>query len=75
MDFENITNEDLIEMENMSPQLLTHDELYFIETSERLKNIEQKLCEILTNLCVLTSKIGNIITVLQNMDNCVLLRN
>ena len=36
MDFENITNEDLIEMENMSPQPLTHDELYFVETSERL---------------------------------------
>ena len=34
MDLENITNEDLIEMENMSPQPLTHDELYFIETSE-----------------------------------------
>ena len=74
MNFELINEDDLVEMQVMTPQPLTHDELYFIETTERLKTIENKIEEVLKELCVITSKIANIYTVLQNTNNCILLR-
>ena len=71
MDFEFVSENELIEMR---PQPLTQEEIYFIETTDRLKCIEKKLDQVLTELCAVTSKIGNIITVLQHIDKCILLR-
>ena len=70
MDFEFVSENELIET---SPQPLTREEIYFIETTNRLKTIEKKIEEVLKDLCVITSKIANIYTVLQN-TNCTLLR-
>ena len=74
MNFELINNEDLIEMENITPPPLTSDEKNYIETIERLKTIEKKVEEVLKELCVTTSKIANICTILQHMDGCILMR-
>ena len=71
MDFEYVSENDLIET---SPQPLTQEEIYFIETTEKLKTIENKIEEVLKELCIITSKIANIYTVLQNTNNCILLR-
>ena len=71
MDFEFVSENELIET---NPQPLTREEIYFIETTNRLKTIENKIEEVLKELCVITSKIANIYTVLQNTNNCILLR-
>ena len=71
MDFEFVSENEFIET---SPQPLTREEIYFIETTNRLKTIENKIEEVLKELCVITSKIANFYTVLQNTNNCILLR-
>ena len=71
MDFEFVSENQLTEM-NQQP--LTQEEIYFIETTNRLKTIENKIEEVLKELCVITSKLANIYTVLQNTNNCILLR-
>ena len=60
MDFVNISENDLIEMENMEP-IMTEKDKQYIETIEELKIIEKKLDEVLKQLCAVTSSICNII--------------
>ena len=43
MDFEHISESDLVET---SPLPLTQEEIYFIETTDRLKTIEKKIEEV-----------------------------
>ena len=74
MDFETITEEDLIEMENMEPLPLTEKDKQQKETIEQLKLIEKKLDEVLKQLCAVTSSICNIVYKLNDMDKCILLR-
>ena len=74
MDFETITEEDLIEMENMEPSKMTEKDNQQKETIEQLKLIEKKLDEVLKQLCAVTSSICNIIYKLNDMDKCILLR-
>ena len=74
MEFEHVNESELIEMENMETTPMTENGKHYIETMRELKNIERKLDEILKQLCKVTSSICNIVTKLNHMDSCILLR-
>ena len=47
----------------------------YVDMKQGLWKVEKQLQDIVSKLCELTSKIGNIITKLNHMDNCVVLRD
>ncbi len=65
MNFESITETELMQMENASS---THDETYYLETIEKLNNLEIKLDNIYKQLCELGSQIGNTYTILNDFN-------
>ena len=74
MNFIHITEDTLIELENMETAPITQEEKYYIETTIRLKGIENTLEDVLKKLCNIVSDISNIVTKLNHMDSCILLK-
>ena len=74
MNYEFITEDTLLELENIETPPLTQEEKYYIETINRLKDIENNLGDVLKKLCIIVSDISNIVTKLNHMDSCILLK-
>ena len=74
MDYENISDELLIELENASISPLSKNEEQFIELNKTMRDIENQLTTIINMLCIMTSQIGNIITKLNYIDTSVILK-
>ena len=74
MDYENISDELLIELENASISPLSKNEEQFIELNKTMRDIENQLTTIINMLCIMTSEIGNIITKLNYIDTSVILK-
>ena len=75
MNFEIITEDTLLELENTETTPLTQEEKYYIETMKRLTDIENSLGDVLNKLCIIVSDISNIITKLNHIDDCIILKN
>ena len=65
---------DFDSLERLSPVPLTKEEIEYIELKKGLWSIEKELGKVNTQLCELVSRIGNIITKLNDMDNSIILR-
>ena len=74
MDYEKLSEYLLLELENISISPLTKNEEQYIELNNTMRNIENELTTIINMLCILTSKIGNIITKLNYIDASVILK-
>ena len=75
MTFEIITEDTLLELENTETTPLTQEEKYYIETMKRLTDIEKSLGDVLNKLCIIVSDISNIVTKLNHIDDCIILKN
>ena len=75
MAFECLSTDYLQELENLSTTPMTQEEMQYIEMKQALYDIENRLQELNTSLCLLVSKVCNIITVLNGIQNCVILRD
>jgi len=53
---------------------MTQEEIQFLETKQSLNDIQDRLQELNASLCILVSKVCNIITILNSIQNCVILR-
>ena len=74
MDYEQISSDLLIELENETISPLSKNEEQYIELNNTMRNIENELTTIINMLCILTSQIGNIITKLNYLDTSVILK-
>ena len=74
MDYEQISSDLLIELENESISPLSKNEEQYIELNNTMINIENQLTTIINMLCIMTSQIGNIITKLNYLDTSVILK-
>jgi len=74
MDYEYISEDLLIELENSPITPLTENEKHYIELNKTMCDIEKQLTTIINMLCELTSQIGNIITKLNYLDASVILK-
>ena len=74
MDYEHLSDAYLQELESMSTAPMTQEEIQFLETKQSLNEIENRLQELNASLCILVSKVCNIITILNSIQNCVKLR-
>ena len=74
MDYEHLSDAYLQELESMSTAPMTQEEIQFLETKQSLNEIENRLQELNASLCILVSKVCNIITILNSIQNCVILR-
>ena len=74
MDYEHLSDAYLQELENTSTTPMTQEEIQFLETKQSLNDIQDRLQELNASLCILVSKVGNIITILNSIQNCVILR-
>ena len=68
MDYENITDDLLIELDNMSTKSMTDSELNYIQIKQSIYKIENDLMNVNKQLCVIVSQISNIITVLNYLN-------
>ena len=75
MNFIHITEDTLLELENTETTPMTQEEKYYIETMKRLTDIENSLGDVLNKLCIIVSDISNIITKLNHIDDCIILKN
>ena len=73
MDYEQISSDLLIELENESNPEIKNKEQY-IELNNTMRDIENQLTTIINMLCIMTSQIGNIITKLNYIDTSVILK-
>ena len=74
MDFECLSESYLQELENTSTAPMTQEEIQFLETKQALYDIENRLQELNASLCLLVSKVCNIVTILNGLQNSVILR-
>ena len=74
MDYEHISEELLIELENTSITELTVEEERYIEMTREFKKTNEQLTEIITILCELVSKLSNIQYKLNLLDDSVVLK-
>ena len=75
MDYEHLSESYLQELENTSTAPMTQEEIQFLETKQSLNEIENRLQELNTSLCILVSKVCSILTILNSIQNCVILRD
>ena len=61
MDYEQISSDLLIELENETISPLSKNEEQYIELNNTMRNIENELTTIINMLCIITSQISNII--------------
>ena len=73
MDYEKLSEDLLLELENESNPEIKNKEQY-IELNNTMRDIENQLTTIINMLCILTSQIGNIITKLNYIDASVILK-
>ena len=73
MDYEKLSEDLLLELENESNPEIKNKEQY-IELNNTMRDIENKLTTIINMLCIMTSQIGNIITKLNYLDTSVILK-
>ena len=74
MDYEYISEDLLIELENSPITALTKEEEEYIKLNRTMCDIEKQLTTIINMLCHLTTEIGNIITKLNYIDASVILK-
>ena len=74
MDFECLSESYLQELENTSTAPMKQEEIQFLETKQALYDIESRLQELNASLCILVSKVCNIVTILNGLQNSVILR-
>ena len=70
---EKLSEDLLLELENESNPEIKNKEQY-IELNNTMRDIENQLTTIINMLCIMTSKIGNIITKLNYIDTSVILK-
>ena len=73
MDYEQISSDLLIELENDIPELTAEEERY-IEMTIEFKKTNEQLTEIITILCELVSKLSNIQYKLNLLDDSIVLK-
>ena len=73
MDYEHISEDLMYELENAEPLPLTCEESRYIELTRELNMMNAQLTEIVKTLCILVSKIGNLQTKLNSMDDNIIL--
>ena len=61
MDYEHLSESYLQELENTSTAPMTQEEIQFLEVKQSLNEIENRLQELNTSLCILVSKVCNIV--------------
>ena len=74
MDYEHLSDAYLQELENTSTAPMTQEEIQFLETKQSLNDIENRLRELNTSLCILVSKVCNIITILNSIQDRIVLK-
>ena len=74
MDYEKLSEDLLLELENESITPLSKNEEQYIELNNTMRDIENQLTTIINMLCILTSQIGNIITKLNYLDTSIILK-
>ena len=74
MDYEHITDDLLIELEQMSTKSMTDSELDFVQIKQSIYRIENDLMNVNKQLCAIVSQISNIINVLNDMDKHIILK-
>ena len=74
MDYEQISSDLLIELENASIPELTKEEEQYIEMTREFKKTNEQLTEIIKILCELVSKLSNIQYKLNLLDDSVVLK-
>ena len=74
MDYEKLSEDLLLELENESISPLSKNEEQYIEFNNTMRDIENQLTTIINMLCIMTSQIGNIITKLNYLDTSVILK-
>ena len=73
MDYEHISEDLMDELENAEPLPLTEEERRYIELTRELNMMNAQLTEIVNTLCILVSKIGNLQTKLNLIDDRIVL--
>ena len=73
MDYEHISDDLMYELENAEPSPLNEEERRYIELTRELNMMNAQLTEIVKTLCILVSKIGNLQTKLNLMDDKIIL--
>ena len=74
MDYEHLSDAYLQELESMSTAPMTQEEIQFLEVKQSLNDIENRLRELNTSLCILVSKVCNIITILNSIQDRIVLK-
>ena len=74
MDYEHISEELLIELENASISSLSKNEEQYIEMTREFKKTNEQLTDIIQILCELVSKLSNIQYKLNLLDDSVVLK-
>jgi len=74
MDYEHLSDAYLQELENTSTAPMTQEEIQFLETKQSLNDIQDRLQELNASLCILVSKVCNIITILNSIQDRIVLK-
>ena len=74
MAYEHLSDAYLQELENTSTAPMTQEEIQFLEVKQSLNEIENRLQELNTSLCILVSKVCNIITILNSIQDRIVLK-
>ena len=74
MSYEHLSESYLQELENTSTAPMTQEEIQFLETKQSLNEIESRLQELNTSLCILVSKVCNIVTILNSIQDRIVLK-
>ena len=74
MDYEHLSESYLQELENTSTAPMTQEEIQFLEITQSLNEIENRLQELNTSLCILVSKVCNIVTILNSIQDRIVLK-
>jgi len=74
MAYEHLSDAYLQELESMSTAPMTQEEIQFLEVKQSLNDIENRLQELNTSLCILVSKVCNIITILNSIQDRIVLK-
>ena len=74
MAYEHLSDAYLQELESMSTTPMTQEEIQFLEVKQSLNDIQNSLQELNTSLCILVSKVCNIITILNSIQDRIVLK-
>ena len=74
MAYEHLSDSYLQELESMSTTPMTQEEIQFLEVKQSINDIENRLQELNTSLCILVSKVCNIVTILNSIQDRIVLK-